>query len=547
VKWLNLCAPAAGCFAVAGILLASCAAAERPPSEWVYAGGDGKLVYRTTERGDRIMDFSHAGYMGGGVALPDVAVARTVAPTDGDDDAAVVQSAVDEVAALPLVGGFRGAVLLEPGVYRCERAIEISASGVVLRGSGATEDSRSTLLLTGRPHAAVVVRGGGEGRRGRRRDGDEGRPGPSGDDDNDEQRFETTIADDYVPSGTTTLTVNDATGLAVGDWVAIRKPVTRAWIEFMQMHDLMRDGDRQTWLRTGQGLNAERQIAAIDGNTLTLDVPLSDSIDAQFLGDVPADLDKISPPGRLSQVGVENLHIESPPQPFSHSRSHFTALRINGQDCWVRDVAIDETMNSVSVGGRRVTLQRVSITRTALHEGSSRPAEFAPNGTQVLMDRCTVTADNVWFVATGGRVSGPMVLLNCTFHGDSRAESHQRWSTGLLYDNCRAADGAIELRNRGSMGSGHGWSMGWGVAWNCTAREFIVQSAPGAPNWMIGCVGESRLAPRPFGTAPNLPEGIKDSPEAPVAPVSLYLAQLAERLGPEALENLGYESADNIE
>jgi hypothetical protein len=189
VKWLNPCAPAADCFAVAGILLASCAAAERPPSEWVYAGGDGKLVYRTTERGDRIMDFSHAGYMGGGVALPDVAVARTVAPTDGDDDAAVVQAAIDEVAALPLVGRFRGAVL---------------------RGSGATEVSRSTLLLTGRPHAAVVVRGGGEGRRGRRRDGDEVRLGQSGDDDNDEQCFETTIADDYVPSGTTTLTVNDS-------------------------------------------------------------------------------------------------------------------------------------------------------------------------------------------------------------------------------------------------------------------------------------------------------------------------------------------------
>ena len=221
-------------------------------------------------------------------------------------------------------------------------------------------------------------------------------------------------------------------------------------------------------------------------------------------------------------------------------------MRVSGEDCWVRDVAIDETMNSVGVGGRRITLQSVSVTRKALHEGSSSPAEFAPNGTQVLLDRCSVTADNVWFVATGGGVSGPIVLLNCDFRGHSRAESHQRWSTGMLYDNCRAPEGGIELRNRGSMGSGHGWSMGWGVVWNSTAEDFIVQNPPGAPNWMIGCVGESRLAPRPFGQAPDLAEGIKDSHGAPVTPTSLYLAQLAERLGPEALKNIGYASVDSI-
>ena len=54
---------------------------------------------------------------------------------------------------------------------------------------------------------------------------------------------------------------------------------------------------------------------------------------------------------------------------------------------------------------------------------------------------------------------------------------------------------------------------------------------------MIGCIGESRLAPRPFGDGPDLPEGIKDSHGTPVAPKSLYLAQLAERLGPQALKN----------
>jgi hypothetical protein len=243
----------------------------------------------------------------------------------------------------------------------------------------------------------------------------------------------------------------------------------------------------------------------------------------------------------VAQVGIEHLHIESPPQPIPHTQPHFTALRLNGQDCWVRDVVIDETMNSVAVGGKRITLERVLVRRKAKHQGSSRPAEFAPNASQVLLDRCGVTGDNIWFVATGAGVSGPIVLLHCTFTGDGRAESHQRWSTGMLYDNCQVPGGGIEFRNRGSMGSGHGWSMGWGVVWNCTARDFLVQNPPGAANWLIGCVGANKTAPRPFDKGPpNLPEGVVDSPGAAVTPQSLYLAQLAERLGPQALKNIGY-------
>src|SRR4051794_30877921 len=110
-------------------------AAAAPTSEWVHPGPDGKLVYKTTQAGDRIMDFSHAGYMGGGVALPDVPVKRTVKPTGGADDADAIQGAIDEVAAMPLEKGFRGAVLLAPGTFNCCKTITIAADGVVLRGS----------------------------------------------------------------------------------------------------------------------------------------------------------------------------------------------------------------------------------------------------------------------------------------------------------------------------------------------------------------------------------------------------------------------------
>src|ERR1051325_2452208 len=305
----------------------------------------------------------------------------------------------------------------------------------------------------------------------------------------------------------------------------------------MGMDDLVRDNKAQTWLRAGNNLVHERKIAAISGKTLTVDVPLSDSLDRQY---AESTVVKIKPAGRISQIGIETLRIASPPQAISHTEKHFSAIRMNAEDSWLRNLLIEETMNSVGINGRRITAQNVIVNRKAKHQGSSKPAEFAPNGKQVLLDRCAGSADNVWYVGLGSGVSGPVVLLNCNFSGDGHVEAHQRWSTGMLYDNCGVPGGGMEFRNRGEMGSGHGWAMGWGVAWNCEAKEFVIQNPPGAVNWMIGCVGENKPMPRPFGKGPSLPEGVKDSAGTHVIPASLYLAQLKERLGPQALKNIGY-------
>ncbi|MDA0591408.1 MAG: DUF4838 domain-containing protein [Planctomycetota bacterium] len=123
--------------------------------QWVAAGSNGKLEYKTTPKGDRIMDFSYAGYMGGGVALPTLPVKKEVAPSGGDNTA-VIQAAIDEVSALPLVDGFRGAVLLKPGTFRCSKQITLMHDGVVVRGSGSGE--KGTLIeMTGEPQVAFEL------------------------------------------------------------------------------------------------------------------------------------------------------------------------------------------------------------------------------------------------------------------------------------------------------------------------------------------------------------------------------------------------------
>ena len=110
-----------------------------PTTSLVYPGIDGKLVYVSDSLGNKIPDFSNAGYKGGGVPIPNVAIKETVWPLPGNN-ADNVQAAIDRVSALPLdATGFRGAVLLKMGVYELEKPIYIKASGVVFRGEGMSD------------------------------------------------------------------------------------------------------------------------------------------------------------------------------------------------------------------------------------------------------------------------------------------------------------------------------------------------------------------------------------------------------------------------
>ncbi len=386
--------------------LACGVSSEGAESQWVHAGPDGKLVYKTTPRGDRIMDFSSAGYMGGGVALPTVPVKRTVKPSGRADDTAAIQDAIDAVAAMPVKGGFRGAVLLAPGTYTCERSIYISADGVVLRGSGTTGPNASTIKMTGGRHCAIVLGklGGGRGRR---------FGGSVADNVQQDDKAATSIADAYVPAARRASRWPTRPGWRRATRLTSSRPVTQSWVHFMQMDDLVRNGRPQTWIRQGNRIIEERTIAAISGNQVSLDVPLSDSFDARYLNPPGTAVVKSRTSPLVTQSGVEQLHIQCPAMKISYTEHPYSALRIVGRDCWARDIAIEETMNSVSVGGRRITLQRVTVNRTVPNVGSSKPAEFAPNASQVLLDRCGGNGDNIWHAATGGEQTGPIVLLNC--------------------------------------------------------------------------------------------------------------------------------------
>src|SRR3954449_182791 len=115
---------------------------------FVAPGPGGKLTYEADARGDRVPDFSHCGYGGGGVAIPDVPVRVVVAPARGDGGARI-QAAIDFVSGLPADrNGVRGAVLLLAGRHEVAGCLRVTAGGVVLRGQGQGEDG-TVLVATG--------------------------------------------------------------------------------------------------------------------------------------------------------------------------------------------------------------------------------------------------------------------------------------------------------------------------------------------------------------------------------------------------------------
>jgi hypothetical protein len=488
-------------------------------SQWVSVDPRGRLAYKNTEKGDKIMDFSQAGYMGGGIALPTPPVKITMRPSPGDNTDAI-QQAIDEVSKMSMHNGSRGTVLLEPGIYPCERTLTIRASGVVLRGSGSGEKG-TVIQLTGQPHTCITVRGAVTYLQ-------KGAP--------------TTMSDPYTPSGANSFTLADASAFAIGDTIRIIRPVTEAWIKFMGMNELVRNGKKQTWLN-GE-ITTDRVIQKLEQNKITVDVPLTDSYDQEYLHPPGVQVVKITASGELSQIGIENFRIVSPDQTGTIDERHHTAFTLSGMvDGWARNIEIFNTVNSIGVTGRRITIDNISIIHNLPTTGAAKPADLNGSGSQLLFNRCSITGDNLFFFATGAKVSGPIVLLNCVFRGNGWIQPHQRWATGLLVDGCYVPDGGIDFMNRGAMGSGHGWAIGWAVAWNCKAKSFLNQQPPGAVNWVIGCQGEPQKRAIPFDTLPLLPEGLYDSPGRPVAPASLYLMQLSDRLGQQALKNIGYNGA----
>lgn len=480
----------------------------------VGPGEDGRLIYRADSRGDWIIDFSHAGYAGGGVALPMSAASMVVAAPRGDATA-TVQAAVDRVSALPVGGnGLRGVVHLERGRFEIAGQIRIRTGGVVLRGSGPGEDG-TVLIATGVSRRALIEVGG---------------VGATADVASEARD----VSAAYVPVGATRLALASVQGLAVGDRVVVRRPSTAEWIDRLGMNEFegWRPQNRLHWQPGSRDLAWTRTLTAIEGDAVVLDAPLTTALDSKY---GQATLAPEHFDGRIEQVGIENLRLVSAHEatrPKDEDHAWFGVSMDRVRDGWVRDLQARGFVSYVINLGpdaSRITVQDVEAAEPVSEIGGFRRRVFYSAGQQVLFNRCASTDGSHDFVL-GHAAAGPNVFLDCKAvdaHDDSGPI--ESWASGALFDNVIVRGGPLRLANRGRDGQGVGWSAANSVLWNCQATDVEAAMPPDAYNLAIGCKGVVKgdgIVERP-GVQP-----FRDFERAEAAlPRSLYVAQLTERLG----------------
>lgn len=471
---------------------------------------NGQLVYNQyanegqANAVNRVPDFSNAGYKGGGVALPVLPVMRTVVPDTGDCRA-LIQAAIDEVSALaPDANGFRGAVLLKAGVYPVNGTLFIRTGGVVLRGEGTGLNGTILIATKKEQHNLITLQGTGSGYAevsGSRRK----------------------ITTSYLGTGAKTLEVAAGHTFLGGDNVVIQRTPNEAWIDTLDMR-------QYGWTVSQYRTTYERKIVAIQGNTLTLDIPVVDPLEDAYGG---GDVFKSNITGRISNSGVEMLRLESYFLNNDDESHGWNAVQLNrAEHCWVRDVIVKYFgYAAVNITGmsRYNTVQDCAMIdpKSVTTGGRKYSFNIDGNATANLVQRCMTWGGRHDFV-TGARVPGPNVFLDCMADNtQSDIGPHHRWATGVLFDNIYG--GQIHVQNRGASGTGHGWAGAQTMFWNCFAYkgDIEVESPPAAKNWGIGCIGPRQTS-----------GGYWESWGTHVLPRSLYLQQLQDRLGTQAVQNV---------
>lgn len=181
----------------------------------------------STPRGDKLPDFSFAGYHASNKSLPVIgatAPQTTVQPsTGGSDQAQQIQDALNQTAT---AGG--GVVLLAEGNFTIASGLVVPRS-VTLRGSG---PGKTRVVSTVKEPSDPIITMG---------DAADVASAP-------DELARAEITNSYVPVGTSTLNVGNASGFAAGQAVMVNRAVTAEWVRANGMADLVRDGKDQTWL-----------------------------------------------------------------------------------------------------------------------------------------------------------------------------------------------------------------------------------------------------------------------------------------------------------
>ncbi|MEO6230540.1 MAG: DUF6298 domain-containing protein [Ferruginibacter sp.] len=484
------------------IVQSSIAQKKARPVPPLYFAKD-KLVYTPDSLGNRIPDFSYCGYKASEQSIPTVAV-KVVVPVTKGDATLRIQTALDYVSSLPMdANGFRGAVLLQKGVYEVAGQLRIISSGVVLRGSGANKNGTTIIGAgTGRLALMKII-------------------GQNDKVKSDGRKLKITTA--YVPVNATEFTVDGLlTQQDIGKTVIIQRPSTKAWIDELGT-DIFGGGISSLgWKPGDRDLYFDRTITKINGNIITIDAPITTAIDSAYGGGT---VSFYQWDGRITNCGIENLQCISPydKNNLKDEDHRWNAINIeSATDAWVRQVNFENFAGSaVSVleTSRRITVEDCKSTHPVSEIGGQRRYTFFTTGQQTLFQRCH-SENGYHDFATGYCAPGPNAFVQCeSILPFSFSGAIDSWSSGILFDIVNVDGNALRYTNRGQDANGAGWAAANSVFWNCSAAMIDCYKPPTAQNWSFGSWSQ-------FSG-----DGYWGESNNAIDPRSLYYAQLKERLG----------------
>ncbi len=460
---------------------------------------------------DEIPDFSRVGYRWGDKEIPDIPVRMTLeAPADGSDALEMIQKAVNTVET-------PGTILLKAGTYPVSNTIRINRSGVVLRGEG----EKTVLYCTATTQIPSLILVDGEGSL--------------------NISSSSQIIARYVPVGQMWVPVRNPEMFSVGDRVWIYRPATVAWLDALHMRELAANyANNVDWTPDAYSIYWERRVTAVDGYRIRLDNPVVMCIGGEAAYGTGS-LCKGEWP-RISECGIEEMVLDTRfnasvrnGEDFTDEDHAWSGVTVrNTEHSWVRNITTKHfgyCSVDLGSGAKNITVSGCSsLSPVSQVTGSRRYAFYVSKSQLCLIRDCLCDDDRHQFVC-GSQVPGPNVFLRCvSTHIRADAGPHQRWASGILYDNMRL-EGPLNVQDRAGYGTGHGWVGVNVVCYNCETSYLCIQSPwVTGQNWSIGNIGEKRTATRTYSD--NLgarPDGIWISPGVHVTPESLYESQLSER------------------
>lgn len=464
---------------------------------------NGLINYSPDEKGNVIPDYSYAGYQASNQKIPFVPVKVVVEPIEGDATQ-LLQQAIDYIASLPSDShGFRGAILIKSGTYKLEGRLNVNQSGVVIRGEGS--DENATHLIADGVSRETFLRVEGKAVK------------------LTEKQLD--ITSQYTPVGSLILHLADASSLQQGDKIAVFHPCSKEWITALHMNDFGGETSWWGWKPELQFIRWDRTIIKKEGNTITLDAPITSALDNSL---AKSFVRKYIQDERIRNIGIENLAITSSfnKANLKDEEHCWNAISFDyAENVWIRRVNFKHFAGSAVAlfeGVAKATVEDCISMEPISEIGGLRRQTFYTEGQQTLFLRI-YSDGGIHDFSTGAFIAGPSAFVECTSqNAHDFSGTLNSWASGILFDLVNIDRQALCLKNRYVNGYGAGWTAANCLVWQSTAAMMECFSPPTATNWIYGAWAQ--FTGNAYWQFCN----------EHVNPRSLFFAQLAQRIGADA-------------